>query len=184
MMTKTLCMTGATWFLVCAFASPAFAGDDNRNIPLFSDQRGNKAWVQVESTAGRTKATPFVAVGGEDARKGARKLEATEKTAIPLPAIMRFVEHARQALRGATRSAPQGEPTHAGAPATLETAAPRQAEAAGPPAGDPLEAAPTPSATDARPNETASPPAASFRPPERIGTPLHPPVAMYSPAGS
>ncbi len=210
-MTKTLCMTGATWLLACAIAVPASGGDNDRIVPLFSDQRGNKAWVQVERAAGRTKATPFVAVSGDDARKGAQKLGAGEKAAVPLPAILRFVEQAREAFRGKTRPAPQ-TPPDAVAPKAAETEAPANAAAAGTPAGDRLEAAPTrcagcdlhgavldpgadpapvpgtpvapPAASPAdRTDGTAPQPAALMAPIDRTDSAIHPPLAMYSPAG-
>ena len=84
--------------LVCMSGAPASAGDAARAVPLVSDDRGNRAWVEIESAGGRTKATPFIAVGEKSALERAEKLEAGkkleggEKAAIPLPAIKRFVE--------------------------------------------------------------------------------------------
>ncbi len=162
MMEKTLSMIGGACLLAAALHGPAIAGDNVRVVPLGSDSRGNRAWVEIETANGRTKAQPFVAVGDEKLRKTLENPGDKGTVAIPVPRLMRAVEHARRALREMKRPAP-------GPAAGADNVAAAAAQAAVPPLGA-LETAPSPAMPLVQPEKTG----AAIRPP---------PTTLFSAAG-
>jgi len=144
--------------VACLFSGLASAGDNVRVVPLCSDDRGDQAWVEIESAGDRTKATPYVAVGDERVRKVLENPDEKGTIAIPVPGLMRLVERARQALRGMKR--PAADPPAAADAATV---------AAAPPATSLPE-----------PREMGARPAMTFAPPEKMGAAIRPPAALYS----
>ncbi len=161
----TLSRIGAACLLAAVLQSPASAGDNVHVLPLASDNRGNQAWVEIESGNARMKATPFVGVGDEHLRQtleGAGKADKKEESiAVPFPQLMRYVERARQAIRNMKR------------PAVNPPAGPDAATGAAPPAVTPAGA--TTTASSRRP-------ATPLAPPEKTGAAIHPPAALYSAA--
>ena len=97
--------------LACVLACPASAGDNVQIVPFYSDNGGNGAWVEIDSTGERMKATPFVAVGRKELGKVLENPEEKGRLALPVPRLMRLVERARQAIRDMQRpdaNAPAG----------------------------------------------------------------------------
>ncbi len=162
MANTTLSTIGTACVLAAVLHSPAFAGDNVHVLPLASDNRGNQAWVEIESGSARTKATPFLGVGDEHLRDVLEGADGKGTIAIPFPRLMRVVERARQAVREMKRPAvasPAGA-DHAAAVSAL-TAAPSAAER----------------------DMAASPlPAISLAPPEKTGAAIRPPAPLASAA--
>ncbi len=144
--------------LGCLFAVPAFAGDNVQVVPLASDGQGNQAWVEIDSTGERMKATPFV--GGEGVKKLLQKPDEKGALALPVPRLMRLIERARQAVRGMKRDGaePAASP-HSGAAAASQVKAPATG-----------------------PGEAARRPTVSLGPPDRTGAAIQPPAALVSAA--
>ncbi len=120
-------------FVASVFSGFASAADNVRVVPLASDDRGNQAWVEIESDGARATAKPFVAVGEERFRKALDNPNENGALAIPIPKLMRFVERAREALRDMKRAgaAPAAQPASPDA----ALAAPRRLTSSlGPPA--------------------------------------------------
>lgn len=131
--------------LACLFACPAPAGDNVQTVPLFSDGRGNQAWVEIDSTGERMTAKPFVATGKGGLGKMLENPEEKGSLAIPVPRLMYLVERARQAIRDVQRPA-------AKAPAGPGVVTAAAAESPGS-AGDPLEMPPDPTGSPAPPGK-------------------------------
>lgn len=153
MATRTLSMVGAACLLAAVAGAPASAGDDVRVLPLASDDRGNQAWVEIESGSARMKATPFLGVADERLQKTLEGADDKGTIALPFPQVMRIVEQARRSIRNMKR--PAAEVPGAGDNAAAE--APKAAA-------------------------TASPPVAAMRltPPEKTGAAIRPPLAQFS----
>ncbi len=156
MITTTLSKIGAACVLAVVLHGSASAGDDVRVLPLASDNRGNQAWVEIESGSARMKATPFVGVADEHVRKTLEGKDDKGTITLPFPQLMRIVEHARRSIRNMKRPAANG------------------------PAGDTAAGA-APQAT-AGAADTTSPPVAAMRlaPPEKAGAAIRPPLAQFS----
>ena len=146
--------------LACLFACPAPAGDNVQAVPLFSDSRGNQAWVEIDSAGDRMTARPFVEVGGEGLRKALENPDEKGSLAIPVPRLMRLVERARQALRDMKR------PT-AKAPAGPGVVTATAAKSPGP---------------VCEPRETPPDTTGSSAPPGKTNTGILPPDFLYSTA--
>lgn len=144
--------------LGCLFAPPGFAGDNVQVVPICSDDRGDHAWVEIESTGERMKATPFV--GGDGVKKLLENPNENGALSVPVPRLMRLVERVRQSLRQMKRPAPS-------APAAPDAARDVAAKPASP-------------AVEQR--ETARRPTMSLGPPDRTGAAIHPPPAVFSAA--
>ncbi len=132
--------------LACLFACPTPAGDNVQAVPLFSDGRGNQAWVEIDSAGGRMTARPFVATGKGGLGKMLENPDEKGSLAIPVPRLMRLIERARQAIRDMQRPAAKAP----AGPGVLTAAA---AETPGP-AGDPLETPPDPAGSSTPPGKT------------------------------
>lgn len=109
-------------FVATVFSGFASAADNVRVVPLASDDRGNQAWIEIESDGGRATAKPIVAVGEERFRKVLENPNENGALAIPVPKLMRFVERAREALRAMKRSGAASQPA---SPAAGTQATPR-----------------------------------------------------------
>ena len=134
--------------MACLFACPAFAGDNIvQVVPLFSDGRGNQAWVEIVSTGTRMKATPFVADGGRNLRDAAGNPEGEKEpvaVSLPISRISNLVDKVRRAIRDMKRPAAQ-RPSDPGALPAVAAADPSAlpavaAEPAGP-VGEPSKIA-------------------------------------------
>lgn len=55
--------------LSCAFACPAPAGEEEQSVTLFSDRKGDGGWIEMDRSAGRMRATPYLRVSGETVRR-------------------------------------------------------------------------------------------------------------------
>ncbi len=162
MATTTLSKIGAACLLAAILYSPASAGDNIHVLPLASDNRGNQAWVEIDSGTARMKATPFLGVGDEHFRDALEGANGKGTIAVPFPRLMHVVERARQAVREMKRPA-------AGPPAGADHAAAVSVLMAAPPAGDTGMA--------------ASPlPTFSLAPPEKTGAAIRPPAPLASAA--
>ncbi len=162
MANTTLSTIGTACLLAAVLLSPASAGDDIHVLPLAADNRGNQAWVEIESGSARVKATPFLEVGDEHLRDVLEGTNGKGAIAIPFPRLMRVVERARQAVREMKRPA-------AGPPADTDHTAAVSALMAAPPAGE-TEVAASPL------------PAISLAPPEKTGAAIRPPAPLASAA--
>ncbi len=146
--------------LACLFACPASAGDNVQVVPLFSDSRGNQAWVEIDSAGERMTARPFVAVGAGGLGKVLENPEEKGSLAVPVPRLMRLVERARQAIRDMKRPNEKA----AAVPGVVTAASARSSG----PAGESRETPPGQTGLSA--------------PPEKTDTGILPPDLLYSTA--
>ncbi len=145
-----LFMTVGTVVAACLFFRPAIAGDNTQVVPVYSDARGNQAWVEVDTEGKRSTATPFVAVDEGGLRKLLANPEDNGCLTVPVPRLMRLVERARkaiEAMKKPTANAPAcpGAAPGAAAPAG-PAAAPDRANPSGPP-GETTAGVPSPTET-------------------------------------
>lgn len=75
MKTRWLSLPVLPLILACTLVRPASAGEVERTVTLFSDGRGDSAWVEVDRTAGRTQATPYLRVSGETVQRAVETSE-------------------------------------------------------------------------------------------------------------
>lgn len=88
MKTRLLSLQILPLILACALAGPASAGEDVRTVTLFSDGKGNAAWVDLDRTDGRMEATPYLRVSEETVRRTvetADRAGEAQATVAPLP---------------------------------------------------------------------------------------------------
>ncbi len=159
MAARTLSTIGGACLLAAALHGPAAAGNCVQVVPLASDDRGDRAWVEIDSAGNRMKATPFVAVGDERLRKAIENPVGKETVAVPVPRLMRLVERARRALRDMKR--PDGK-----TPAGADAAAPAP-----------------PAAMPAGPLGPGPPRASPLAPPAKTGAAIRPPAELFGAAG-
>lgn len=62
---RTLPLLVLPLILSCAFVCRAPAGETAQEIPLYSNGKGDSGWIELDRSAGRMRATPYLRLSGE-----------------------------------------------------------------------------------------------------------------------